>query len=92
MLEFEEFLAARELLEKWVGTLADPRADFGAIDADGSGSITFDEFCDWSIKKNLDLDKDPSDEEGSAQEDLEDVVEDVVEDTGASQHEYDDGF
>jgi hypothetical protein len=49
-------LAAKDTLEKWVGLLVDPVKDFESIDVDGSGSITFDEFCDWSIKKNLDMD------------------------------------
>lgn len=45
------------MLEKWVGVLEDPWNDFRLIDRDGSGSITFDEFADWAIYKNLDLDK-----------------------------------
>jgi hypothetical protein len=56
MLEISEFVQAKEMLEKWVGVLKDPWGDFRKIDADGSGSISFDEFCDWSINKNLDLD------------------------------------
>jgi hypothetical protein len=44
LLEINEFLAAKDLLEKWVGLLKDPWADFRAIDDDGSGSISFDEF------------------------------------------------
>ena len=56
MLEVEEFIEAKPLLEEWVGKIDDPAVTFAQIDADGSGSITFDEFCDWSINKNLDLD------------------------------------
>ena len=46
------------MLEKWVGVLDDPWNDFRMIDRDSSGSINFDEFADWAIYKNLDLDKD----------------------------------
>ena len=44
------------MIEKWVGRMADPVAEFKAIDANGGGQVLFDEFCDWSIQKNLDLD------------------------------------
>jgi len=36
--------------------MENPKATFQEIDFDWSGTITFDEFCDWSIKKNLDMD------------------------------------
>ena len=28
------------------------------MDTDKQGTITFEEFCEWSIKRNLDLDGD----------------------------------
>ena len=96
MLEIQEFLAAKELLEKWVGILKDPWADFRAIDDDGSGSISFDEFCDWAIKKNLDLDN----VEVSATvtpDSSEDELEEIVEATNMSEvdegsEEFDNGL
>merc|ERR1712240_206355 len=52
-----EFTDAREQIEKWVGPI-DPEADFKSIDTNGGGSILFDEFCQWAIKKSLDLEDD----------------------------------
>ena len=56
-------MQAVEVLEKWVGVLKDPWNDFRLIDRDNSGSITFDEFADWAIYKNLDLDGVEADKE-----------------------------
>ena len=36
----------------------DPATLFKEADADGKGMILFIEFCQWAIKKNLDLDTD----------------------------------
>lgn len=49
---------ARNIIEKWVGKMADPEKEFKSIDKNGGGQVLFDEFCEWSIKKNLDLDDD----------------------------------
>jgi len=46
------------MIEKWVGPLEDPVAEFNKIDGNGGGQILFDEFCDWSVAKHLDLDDD----------------------------------
>jgi Ca2+-binding EF-hand superfamily protein len=76
ILDISEFIQAKDLLQKWVGLLEDPWEDFRSIDADGSGSITFDEFCDWSIKKNLDLDgPEPEEADGKDTEDEPDIDE-----------------
>ena len=32
--------------------------EFSRIDQNGGGIILFNEFCDWAIKKNLDLEDD----------------------------------
>ena len=50
-------------MERWVGKLADPEAEFKKIDVDHGGRISYDEFCDWSIAKNLDLDSIVDDDE-----------------------------
>lgn len=56
LLDLDEFLQAVPMMEKWVGKMDRPEKDFKLIDRDGGGQIEFDEFCNWSIKKNLDLD------------------------------------
>jgi len=33
--------------------MKDPKAQWIECDSDGSGFVTFDEFCDWAIKKNM---------------------------------------
>jgi len=45
------------MIELWVGPI-EPEKEFKSIDKNGGGWILFDEFCDWSIKKNLDLEDD----------------------------------
>lgn len=57
-IDLMEFMGARKIIEKWVGKMADPEKEFNTIDTNGGGQILFDEFCDWSCKKNLDLDDD----------------------------------
>ena len=38
--------------------MRDPEKQWKEADADGFGKILFDEFANWAIKKNLDLDDD----------------------------------
>ena len=45
-------------ITKWVGPIEDPQAEFNKIDKNGGGQVLFGEFCDWAIKKNLDLESD----------------------------------
>lgn len=45
-------------MEKWVSNIGDPQEAFHEIDQNGGGQILFDEFCEWAIKKNLDLEDD----------------------------------
>ena len=59
-IDYNEFLAAKPLIEQWVGKIQNPQAEFQQIDMDGHGQILFNEFCDWSAQKNLDLDDDDS--------------------------------
>ena len=54
----EEFIKAMALLEKWGINMSDEEAQWKECDSDGSGMILFSGFCDWAIKKNLDLDND----------------------------------
>ena len=57
-VDLKEFIAAKASIEKWVGKIADPVAEFNKIDKNGGGQILFDEFCEWAIAKNLDLEDD----------------------------------
>ena len=45
-------------LEKWGVKIANPESEFKKIDKNGGGVIMFDEFCEYAIKKNLDLEDD----------------------------------
>ena len=64
-IDVNEFIAAKSLVEKWVGPIADAKAEFAKIDMNGQGQILFDEFCNWSAHRNLDLDDDNDDNEHS---------------------------
>ena len=55
-----EFKEAQSNIEKWVGKI-DAEEEFKKIDTNGGGAILFDEFCEWAIKKNLDLADDVDD-------------------------------
>jgi len=63
-INLEEFTAAQELMEKWVGPIEDAEAEFGNIDLNEGGVVLFDEFCKWAITKALDLDDDDDAELG----------------------------
>jgi hypothetical protein len=45
-------------LEKWGIDMSNPEKLFREADRDGGGMILFIEFCDWAIKKSLDLEDD----------------------------------
>lgn len=57
-ISFEEFEKAIPLMEKWGVKIDDPQQEFKRIDVNGGGSLTFDEFCSYAIKKSLDLETD----------------------------------
>jgi hypothetical protein len=57
-LDLKEFKKAKPTLEKWGVKIGDPEAEFKKIDSNNSGSIMFDEFCEFAIQKNLDLEDD----------------------------------
>ena len=50
-------MTALPLIETWVGHVANPEVEFQQMDKNGNWTIDFDEFCDWSISKNLDIDE-----------------------------------
>ncbi len=58
-VDFQEFVKARPLIEKWVGgPIDDYEAEFAKIDKNGGGQILFSEFAEWAIAKSLDLEDD----------------------------------
>ena len=57
-LNLDEFKKAVPTLEKWGVKIGDVSAEFKKIDKNNSGSIMFDEFCEYDIHKNLDLEDD----------------------------------
>ena len=57
-VDINEVKKAIPTLEKWGVKITDPVAEFKKIDNNNSGSIMFDEFCEYAIKKNLDLEDD----------------------------------
>ena len=57
-VDINEFKKALPILEKWGVKISDPEKEFNSIDTNKSGSIMFDEFCEYAIKKNLDLEDD----------------------------------
>ena len=51
----EEFIKAIPLIENWGINMSDHEERWKECDSDGHGMILFVEFCEWAIKKNLDL-------------------------------------
>lgn len=62
-VSYEEFMQAIPELQRWNIDMSDPRAQWRQCDQDGGGMVLFIEFCDWAIKKNLDLDDDDDDDD-----------------------------
>lgn len=54
----DEFEKAVPIMNKWGLNIKDAGASFKEADKDGKGMILFIEFCDWAIRKNLDLEDD----------------------------------
>lgn len=57
-IDFEEFLEALPLIEKWGLKVSDPLKAFGEIDLTSRGKIKYEEFCHWAIKNHLDIETD----------------------------------
>ena len=62
-VSFDEFEQAKDKLELWGIDMSDPAAAFAECDKNGGGMILFDEFVEWAIKKNLDLEDDDDDDQ-----------------------------
>ena len=52
-------------MKTWGITITDAKAAWKEVDADGAGMVLFDEFCNWAIKKKLDLDDDDDDDDNT---------------------------
>lgn len=48
----------KSVVEKWVGPIDDMGQEFDSIDKNGGGQILFNEFVDWALDKNLDIEDD----------------------------------
>ena len=57
-INIQEFQTALPLFETWGLKIDDYEAEFAAIDSNGGGRLLFDEFADWALKKQLDLEDD----------------------------------
>ena len=53
-----EFKHAIPKMEKWGVKVSDPETAFKEVDENGGGSVLFEEFCHWAIKKHFDLEDD----------------------------------
>merc|ERR1712121_217339 len=56
-IDLTEFVANQAKIEVWVGKI-NAEEEFKKIDTNGGGHILFDEFVQWAITKNLDLEDD----------------------------------
>lgn len=63
LIDKKEFVKAAPKLQEWGLDMTDPEQTFSEIDANGSGSITFDEFAAWAASKRLSIDGDPDNNE-----------------------------
>jgi Ca2+-binding EF-hand superfamily protein len=52
-IDLNEFLAAKDKITKWIGPIDNLESEFKNIDTKNIGKITFKEFCQWVIDKNL---------------------------------------
>lgn len=57
-IDFDEFVLALPLIEKWGFKVVNPLKAFEEIDLTKRGKINYDEFCHWAIKHHLDIDTD----------------------------------
>jgi len=53
----------KSAMEKWVGPVEDMEEEFDSIDTNGGGQILFNEFIDWALARDLDIEDDIEPEE-----------------------------
>jgi len=61
----EEFTSdgLKAAMDKWVGPVEDMEGEFDSIDTNGGGQILFNEFIDWALARDLDIEDDIEPEE-----------------------------
>jgi len=64
-IDFDEFLQALPLIEKWGFKISEPQKAFNEIDLTRRRKIKYEEFCHWAIKHNLDIETDDDFEDQS---------------------------
>jgi len=57
-ISFEEFKIAVPKMAAWGLDMTDVKARWKEVDRNGGGKVLFDEFCNWAIRHNLDLEDD----------------------------------
>ena len=62
-INLDEFKKGLPIMEKWGVKISNPQEEFNKIDNNKSGNIMFEEFAEYAIKKNLDLEDDDDFEE-----------------------------
>lgn len=62
-IDLDEFLKAVPVIEGWGVKLGFPTEEFDCMDSNDGEKILFDEFCEWAIKQDLDVEEEFSDEE-----------------------------
>ena len=62
-VSLDEFKKAVPTMKTYNVEVKDPEKEFKSIDKDGSGSISFKEFCTYAIEKSLNLEDDSFDDE-----------------------------
>ena len=61
-------MQAKGSLQKWNIDCSNMEQLWKDCDSDGKGKILFDEFSNWAIRKNLDLDDDDDDDDNTDEE------------------------
>nr|CCC92303.1 unnamed protein product [Trypanosoma congolense IL3000] len=59
LISKEEFTNAVPKLTEWGAVISDVEAAFAAIDANGTGAVSFDEFASWAATNKLEAFGDP---------------------------------
>jgi hypothetical protein len=55
-IEFDEFIANKILIKKWVETIEVTNKEFESLKK--NGAVNFNDMCDWSCKLNFEIDGD----------------------------------
>lgn len=61
-ITFTEFICAKNTLERWGIDMSAPEEVWNEVNSNGGSMVLFDEFCEWAVSKNLDIEDDDDDE------------------------------